>query len=222
MARWLILFDCDGTLVDSQHDIVAAMEHAFAQHGLVPPTRPETLSVVGLSVPQAIRTLAPEADAGVQEGLAREFRLGAPHQRGKGGRDNPLYPGAHDTVLRLAGEGDVVLGVATGKSRRGVQRLFDQHGWHEHFQTIQTADTNRSKPDPEMIVSAMSEVGAEPRRTIMIGDTSFDMSMARAAGVMAVGVTWGYHAPDEIVRAGAHALVETFDDLGTLLAQARR
>lgn len=222
MSRWLILFDCDGTLVDSQHDIVAAMEHAFTHHGLVPPTRLETLSVVGLSVPQAIHTLAPAAPAEVQEALAREFRLGAPHQRGKGGRDNPLYPGAHQAVLRLAGEDDVVLGVATGKSRRGVKRLFDQHSWHDHFQTIQTADTNRSKPDPEMIVTAMSEVGVDPRRTIMIGDTSFDMMMARAAGVIPVGVTWGYHTTDEITRAGAHALVQSFDDLVALLARARR
>lgn len=222
MSRWLILFDCDGTLVDSQHDIVAAMEHAFTHHGLTPPSRPQTLSVVGLSVPQAIRTLAPAMSAEVQDSLAREFRLGAPHHRGKGGRNNPLYPGAHDAVVGLAAADDIVLGVATGKSRRGVQRLFDQHGWHDHFKTIQTADTNRSKPDPDMIVTAMGETGIEPEHTIMIGDTSFDMQMARAAGVIAVGVTWGYHPEEEVKRAGAHDLVRSFDDLIALLARTRR
>ena len=213
MSRHLILFDCDGTLVDSQHDIVTAMDHAFTAHGLAPPAKAATLSIVGLSVPEAIRALMPNVSPALLETLARDFRAGAPTQRVTGGRDNPLYPGALDAITELARRDDTVLGVATGKSRRGVDRLFDQYGWHAHFATVQTADTNRSKPDPDMILTAMAETGVGPERTMMIGDTSFDMAMARAAGVTAIGVTWGYHAHSSIVEHGAQAVVHSFAEL---------
>lgn len=213
MQRHLILFDCDGTLIDSQHDIVTAMDHAFTSQGLTPPSRAATLSVIGLSVPEAIRSLAPDAPDIVQRLLADDFRTGAPAQRVEGGRVNPLYPGALALIAALASRDDIVLGVATGKSRRGVERLFGQHGWHPHFATVQTADTNRSKPDPDMIHTAMVETGVDAQHTLMIGDTSFDMAMARAAAVTAVGVTWGYHAHSGIVEAGAHKVVHTFDEL---------
>ena len=222
MSRTLILFDCDGTLVDSQHDIVMAMDHAFSSQGLTPPTRAATLGIVGLSVPEAIGRLAPTLPASVREILAREFRTGAHSQRVAGGRENPLYPGALEAVAQLARDEGVVLGVATGKSRRGVHRLFDQHGWHPHFATIQTADTNRSKPDPDMILTAMAEVGIEPARTMMIGDTSFDMAMARAAGVTAIGVAWGYHPEQAIIEAGAHGVVHSFAGLLDEIGRVRR
>ena len=211
--RRLVLFDCDGTLVDSQHDIVAAMTHAFEAHDLVPPTRAQTLAIVGLSVPEAIEALAPGIPSSRRQTLAEAFRAGAPHQRAEGGKKDPLYPGAIEVVSELARRDDIVLGVATGKSRRSVARLFDRHDWHPHFETIQTADTNPSKPDPAMIRAAMAEVGAEAHETIMIGDTSFDMQMARAAGVTALGVAWGYHPVTAIQSAGAHQVVSDFPSL---------
>ena len=220
MPRYLLLFDCDGTLVDSQHDIVMAMDHAFTTHGLTPPPRAATLGIVGLSIPEAIQALAPSLTDDMRHKLMTEFRLGAPAQR-TGVRDHILYPGAQETILHFAREKDVVLGIATGKSRRGVQRLFDLHGWHRHFSTVQTADTNRSKPDPEMIVTAMSEVGVGPEDTIMIGDTSFDMTMARGAGVSAIGVTWGYHPEASIRDAGAQMIVRSFADLVPAISRLR-
>jgi phosphoglycolate phosphatase len=165
--------------------------------------------------------LAPTLSADVREALAHDFRIGAPAQREPGGRDNPLYPGATELIARYAGRDDVVLGVATGKSRRGVHRLFDQYGWHGHFKTVQTADTNRSKPDPEMITAAMAEVSVEPAHTIMIGDTSFDMAMANSAGVHAIGVTWGYHPPHALTAAGAPTIVQTFADLADAIDRIR-
>ena len=88
-----------------------------------------------------------------------------------------------------------------------MARLFDREGWHSHFATIQTADDNPSKPHPSMILKAMAETGVEPEHTVMIGDTSFDMEMARSAGVGAVGVGWGYHTADRLHAAGAHVVV---------------
>ena len=217
MPRHLFLFDCDGTLVDSQHDIVTAMDYAFANQGLVAPARAATLAIVGLSVPEAITTLAPALSASTREKLAADFRTGSPEQRETGGRDNPLYPGAVDIITCYSQRDDIVLGVATGKSRRGVHRLFDQHGWHGHFATVQTADTNRSKPDPEMIAAAMAEVGVETQHTIMIGDTSFDMAMAHAAGVRSIGVTWGYHPHEALITAGASTIVQSFPELRAVL-----
>ncbi len=213
MPRHLILFDCDGTLVDSQHDIVDAMTHAFETHGLVPPTRTETLSVVGLSVPEAIAVLAPRQTAVVHTALANAFRAGDPTQRAAGARSDPLYPGAAELIAQLATNKSLVLGVATGKSRRGVARLFDRYGWNDHFETIQTADTNPSKPHPGMIETALAATGVDPHHCIMIGDTSFDMLMARAAGVRALGVAWGYHSVVAVQAAGAHQIVDDFSAL---------
>ena len=210
MSCRLIIFDVDGTLVDSQHDIVAAMDHAFAAQGLTPPSRAATLAIVGLSVPEAIRSLAPHLDIHRQEVIARTFRAGSPAQRLAGGKQDLLYPGALGAVTALAAREHIVLGVATGKSRRGVERLFDNYRWHDHFATMQTADTNPSKPDPGMILAAMAETGTKPAETIMIGDTSFDMAMARAAGATAIGVAWGYHPVAELEIAGAHTIAADF------------
>ncbi len=210
--RHLILFDCDGTLVDSQHDIVDAMTHAFEAHGLVVPTRSETLSIVGLSVPEAIAVLAPAQSETTRQTLAAAFRTGGPLKQ-TNGRSDPLYPGAADLIAQLSMRDTLVLGVATGKSRRGVARLFDRYGWHDHFATIQTADTNPSKPHPGMIETALAETGIEAAHCLMIGDTSFDMAMARAANVHALGVAWGYHSVAAVQAAGAHQIVHDFSEL---------
>ena len=218
--RRLVLFDVDGTLVDSQHDIVASMTHAFESQELVAPERAEILAIVGLSVPEAIAALTPGQSEDLRAALAQEFRIGDPQQRAAGGKQDLLYPGALELITALAGRDDIVLGVATGKSRRGVLRLFDRYNWHALFETIQTADTNPSKPHPGMIAAAMAEVGVEPHATIMIGDTSFDMAMASAAGVTAIGVAWGYHPVAAIERAGAHVIVRNFAGLRAALDAA--
>ena len=126
---------------------------------------------------------------------------------------DPLYPGIGEAVTALAGRDDVLLGIATGKSRRGVARLLEREGWHGAFVTIQTADDNPSKPHPEMIRRAMAETGADAGSTLMIGDTTYDIEMGLAAGVQALGVAWGYHAPERLIGAGAHAMAEAPDRL---------
>jgi phosphoglycolate phosphatase len=209
----LIIFDCDGTLVDSQHAICAAMEHAFRSLDLPPPSRREILGVVGLSLPQVFAVLAGDHSESVQAELARLYRADYPGKReGVTGHD-PLYDGISEAVHSLAGRNDTVLGIATGKSRRGVARILDREGWHRHFLTVQTADDHPSKPHPSMILRAMSEAGAEPASTLMVGDTTYDMEMAFNAKVGAIGVGWGYHEPQRLVLAGAHAVAATGESL---------
>jgi phosphoglycolate phosphatase len=215
MTQRLVIFDCDGTLIDSQNSIVASMTAAYVAMGLQPPNRAAVLGVVGLSLPEAFAVLAGTHTLDVQAQLAQHYRTAFPGTREAMLKEDPLYPGTRETVAMLAARGDVLLGVATGKSRRGVARLFDREGWHSHFVTIQTADDNPSKPHPSMILKAMAETGVEPEHTVMVGDTSFDMEMALSAGVGAVGVAWGYHTADRLRAAGAHVVVV---DAGELAA----
>jgi phosphoglycolate phosphatase len=215
----LVIFDCDGTLVDSQHAICAAMDHAFSTLKLAAPSRAEVLSVVGLSLPQAFAVLAPQHSVSVQAELAELYRTDFPGKRNSAALHDPLFPGMGEVVEALAGRRDVHLAVATGKSRRGVARLVQREGWQGHFTSIQTADDNPSKPHPSMILRAMAETGVEPEAAVMIGDTTYDIEMGLAAGVGALGVAWGYHEPARLVRAGAHALVSTAEDLVSAIEQ---
>ncbi|MCK2054336.1 HAD-IA family hydrolase [Methylobacterium sp. 37f] len=210
----LIVFDVDGTLVDSQHLIVAAQGMAFAEHGLTAPSRTESLSVVGLSLPQAFRRLVGED--GPIEGLSESYKRAFNILRLDPNYEEPLFPGIGDLLTRLHARDDVQLGIATGKARRGVDRLIDTHGWKGWFATTQSADDAPSKPDPAMLLQAMTDTGSEPGATVMIGDTTYDMAMAVSAGVAAVGVGWGYHPVGALFGAGASIVVDTADDLGAL------
>lgn len=213
MKPRLIIFDCDGTLVDSQHAICAAMEHAFATLGLPAPSRAEILGVVGLSLPQTFAVLAGQQSLSVQSALVEAYRSDFPSKRQQAALHDPLYPGIGGVVAALARRDDILLGIATGKSRRGVARLLDREGWQRHFITIQTADGHPSKPHPSMILRAMAETDVEPGSTLMVGDTTYDIEMACNAGVGAIGVGWGYHEPQRLKLAGAHAVVATSDAL---------
>lgn len=213
MTLKLIIFDCDGTLVDSQHMIVAAMANAFEAHALAPPSRSAILGIVGLSLPEAIFHLVPnEADETILS-LSEGYKTAFGELRLDPANQEPLYEGAKDAVHTLAGQERVVLGIATGKSRRGVDRVMTAYGLLDQFSTIQTADDAPSKPHPGMIEQAMDAVGATPDNTVMIGDTSFDMEMARRAGARALGVSWGYHPDSDLIEAGADHVARDFGDL---------
>jgi len=213
----LVLFDVDGTLVDSQHMIVAAMTRAFEGEGIACPPREAILSIVGLSLPEAMAVLGGDVRDFPCELLAARYRGAFFELRRSAEHQEPLYPGARDVIEALAGRDDVVLGLATGKSIRGVRAILELHGLDGRFMTIQTADANRSKPAPDMILNAMAEVGAEPGATVMVGDTSYDMIMARAAGARGVGVGWGYHPPAALHDAGAAAVIQDFAALHAVL-----
>ena len=209
----LVIFDCDGTLIDSQHAIVACMSQAFDTAGLQAPTRAEVLGIVGLSLPEALLALAPRESEAVRRQLIDCYREGFVGVRQRLGEKEHVYEGIAAAIDALSAREDTVLGIATGKSKRGVARLLAQEGWHGRFLTIQTADDHPSKPHPSMIRQAITEAGVAPTDTVMIGDTSFDMEMARNASVGALGVSWGYHAPERLARAGAHAVINNGADI---------
>ena len=216
MTLRLAIFDCDGTLVDSQADICAAMDAAFEAAGLVPPDRNATRRVVGLSLPEAMRRLRPDGTADDHSMLAQLYRDAFRERRMAGQVAEPLYEGIAALIEELAGAG-WLLGVATGKSDRGLAHCLETHGLTGHFITLQTADRHPSKPHPSMIEACLAESGASPSETAMIGDTAFDMAMAVNAGVRAIGVDWGYHHPRELVEAGAEAVAGSIAELRLLL-----
>lgn len=215
----LVIFDVDGTLVDSQNFIVEAQTRAFAAHGMAPPSREKMLSIVGLSLVQAFIELTGDEEKAVT--LAQAYREAWHVMRLDPNYADALYEGAREAVEALAKRDDLLLGIATGKSVKGVNHMFDEHGWHQHFVTVQTSDHHPSKPHPSMILSALSETGIAPADAVMIGDTSFDMDMARAAGVRRIGVTWGYHDATRLTESGAQHLVQNYDELMALLASGR-
>jgi phosphoglycolate phosphatase len=201
----LVIFDCDGTLVDSQHAIVGAMTDAFLTEGLAPPPREHVVGVVGLSLGIAVARLVPDGIELEQvDRLTEAYKAAFAERRRRPDHAEPLYDGVRETLERLAARDDVRLGIATGKSRRGVDAVLEREGLAHYFATIQTADTHPSKPHPSMILAAMDEVEAAPGDTIMIGDTTYDIEMAHAAGTSSIGVSWGYHPEHALRTAGAH------------------
>lgn len=211
----LILFDCDGTLIDSQHMIVAAMDRAFTSVNLQPPSRVRTLSIVGRSLHEAMVDLT-DADHPIEDMVAA-YRKSFFELRGNPDYHEPLYDGAKDCIDALAARNDVLLGIATGKSRRGVDAILELHDMQGRFVTIQTSDNAPSKPNPAMVQQALEETGLQANDTTLIGDTSFDMEMAQNASITALGVTWGYHDQPALTQAGASKLFDSFPDLRAFL-----
>jgi phosphoglycolate phosphatase len=209
----LAIFDVDGTLVDSQAMIAASLTAAFRAEGLEVPERSRMMSIVGLSLVDAMVVLAPGQEAAGHERLAAAYKEAFWQHRAQGEHTETLFPGAEDLLLKLRARGDTALGIATGKSRRGVAHLIEKHGWEGWFATVQTSDDHPSKPHPSMIMTALNETATAATETIMIGDTSYDIAMARAAGVWAAGVAWGNHPPAELTTAGAHTISSDFNEL---------
>jgi phosphoglycolate phosphatase len=216
MPARLAVFDCDGTISDGQAAVCSAMAGAFAAVALPVPPDYEIRRIVGLSLPVAVRHLAPGETPAMHGEIVDAYRAAFFKAREQGLVAEPLYEGIAELLRSLHGKG-WLLGVATGKSDRGLNGCLVNHGIFDLFVTLQTADRHPSKPDPAMLAAAMLEAGAEPGETVMIGDTSFDIAMARAAGCRAIGVAWGYHAPDELLEAGAEAVAFTAAELEDLI-----
>jgi phosphoglycolate phosphatase len=215
----LAVFDCDGTLVDSQAIICRAMREAFIAEKLAPPEDARTRRVVGLSLTEAMRALLPEADHGAHVQLGETYKRAFQALRAAGLVEEPLFPGIPEVIRALDAEG-WMLAVATGKSDRGLKHCLEIHGIERYFVSLQTADRHPSKPHPSMIVQAMADAGAVPGTSVMIGDTSFDIGMGINAGCLTVGVAWGYHAPAELFDEGAHFVADRPDQLPEILRTA--
>ena len=219
----LVVFDVDGTLVDSQAHIVAAMQAAFAEGGQPVPDRATILSIVGLSLPLAIETLTPGADPATQGRMVAAYRdafIALRSELGEGA--SPLYPGALDTLAALGARDDVLLGIATGKSQRGLDLLLDHYDLRRRFVTAQSADGHPSKPHPAMLETALAEAGVAPAQAVMLGDTTYDMIMAANAGVAGIGVAWGYHPAEALTDAGAETVLGGFEGLLPHLTETGR
>lgn len=207
----VVIFDVDGTLVDSQSLISRAMNAGLVQAGLPELPREKILSIVGLSLAIAVAELVPAASPEQQAAVVDGYR-GAFHEA-RLQETAPLYPGAEEALRVLAARDDLLLAIATGKARRGLNAMIEAHGWQKLFFSTQTADDHPSKPHPSMIETILSESGLDARDAVMIGDTSFDMEMARAAGVAGFGVAWGYHPDAALLDAGARLIAPDYPAL---------
>lgn len=199
------IFDCDGTLVDSGGTIHRALGLAFAEHGREVPPRQQAQRVIGLSLVEAMAALAPGDDAALHRRMADTYKDAFVALRAAREVEEPLYAGILPLLHALEADG-WLLAVATGKSDRGLRHCLTAHGLQDRFLSLQTADRHPSKPHPSMVLQALADCGAEAGNAVLIGDTGWDMGMAKAAGTHAIGVLWGYHDHAELVAAGADAV----------------
>ena len=209
----LVVFDMDGTLIDTQALISEHMATTFLGAGLDAPTPAQSRSVIVQSLPIALARLANTDDQVLIDRLVDDYRARYRDSLLTDGDREGLFPGAVEALNALRAQEDVVLGIATGKGLNGVHRILALHGLADHFVTLQTPDHNPSKPHPGMLETAMRETGATPEQTVMIGDTTFDIEMGVAAGCKTIGVTWGYHEPRELIAVGADTMIDRYDQL---------
>lgn len=208
----LAIFDCDGTLVDSQRSIVRAMSSAFASAGLHAPSREDILSIVGLPLRRCVEVLLPTGDSATIDKIAQGYSDVYRHHRELGDDEPPLYPGTMDLLQRLHQEG-VLLAIATGKSRRGLTHTMSVHGLNPLFVDSKTADDGPGKPNPDILIDLMQTWQVSPNECCMIGDTTYDIEMGVNAKTPSFGVTWGYHSPELLAGAGAQQVVDSWDEL---------
>ncbi len=208
----LVVFDVDGTLVDSRTILKQVSDAAFTTLGLPAPSYEALRQIVGLNLMQGLAQLAPGAPPQTLEALQTHFKSNFSDLHRQPGFTEPLYEGAAELLERLKA-GGWRIAMATGKSRRGVDSIIAMHRWADVFDSTHCGDDGPGKPHPSMLLQAMAALGAEPACTIMVGDTAHDIGMARAAGVRAVGVTWGFHTRAEIEASGADVVFDTFQAL---------
>jgi len=204
----LVLFDVDGTLLDSDAVIHECMRRAFGDFGLPEPSRAAVRAIIGLSLDKAMAILIGGEHREIPAIAARYKEIWLPMQ------DDPafasqLFPGVKPVLAELSARDDLLLGIVTGKSRRGVARIVEAHRLEGMFAAVRTADDCPSKPHPAMVLECCAETGIGPAATIVIGDTAFDIGMALAAGAEGVGVSWGYHPVAELRAAGAARIVDS-------------
>ena len=208
----LIIFDLEGTLIDTVALVVDAFNTAFEESGNTPPAEEAIRSISGLRLDIAVQRLAPYANEELVGSLSESYRQ-AYLDNALTSQCEPLFPGALAALDKLHERDNSLLAIATGKPLRGTNRILTENSLIGHFTSLQTPDNNPSKPNPDMIYSAMSLVGANKANTIMIGDTNHDIDMAVAAGVKSIAVGWGYHQKSDLLDAGADIFIDEFDML---------
>jgi phosphoglycolate phosphatase len=207
----LIVFDLDGTLVDSEALIVASVTEAFRAVNDPVPDVGAIRAISGITARDALAILAPGADEARVDVLLESY-VDHYHRRSAASIE-PLFEGALELLDRLQASPETILAVATGKGYAGAVTLLERHGIIDRFNSIETPTHNRGKPDPEMVHTAMNKAGVDAAHTVMLGDTVHDMRMAKAAGVKALGVAWGYHEAADLELAGADIVVRGFSEV---------
>lgn len=217
MSLKLAIWDVDGTIIDSRRTISVCMDRAFEKEGFEAPGYALTRTMVGLGLFEGIASIAPDGTSEQKlHQICASYKSEFVAHRSEPGFVEKLYDGAMDAIKNLA-EADWLLAISTGKSRRGLEAVFKMHPLKHFFDTIWCADDGPGKPNPFMCLEAMNAVGAEAEQTVMIGDAVHDMRMARAAGITAYGVSWGFGTSDELVAAGANGVFDTFQRLNAAL-----
>jgi phosphoglycolate phosphatase len=206
------VFDIDGTLVDSRAIITSCMDAAFVAAGLPAPGYEKTRRVIGLSLGVGLQQLAPYTEDGSRARLLEAYRDVFFTLRQDPAMASPMYEGADQLLTDLVERG-WTLGIATGKSRRGLDAMMEQFGWYDQFATHWCADDGPGKPHPHMVLENIRVVGADPAKTIVIGDSEHDMAMGVAAGASTFGVSWGFGTREEMLAAGALSVADTMDEL---------
>jgi phosphoglycolate phosphatase len=214
----LVIFDWDGTLMDSTGRIVECMQRAAADLSLAILPGEEVRGIIGLGLPEAIRTLYPHIDDDGIEAMRARY---AHHFVEAEATPSAFFPGAIEVLETLRAE-QRLLAVATGKSRKGLERIWQAHGWSRYFHASRCSDESGSKPHPAMIHELLEELSVAPHEAVVVGDTSFDLEMAAAAGVDAVAVSYGAHPPERLQPYGPLAMLERIDDLLTVLGHTAR
>jgi phosphoglycolate phosphatase len=213
----LVVFDCDGTLVDSQHAIFRCMSAAFSKYSLPNLRRDSVRRIVGLSLHQAISVLAPEANFDLVESLRLAYSDEWQKMRTNESLEEPLFPGTLEAI-NTAKDAGWLLGVATGKSYNGLVATLSHYGVLDKFVTLQTSDkVINGKPNPDMMLAALKDANVDKSNAVMVGDTTFDIDMAMNAGVRAIGVSWGYHDASELMESGAQCVINDFHELQSIL-----
>jgi len=204
----LIVFDWDGTVMDSTAVIAGSIQAACRDLGLTVPDDETARHVIGLGLEQALRYAAPDLPVAMYPDLVARYR----HHFLAQDEAIPLFDGARETIAELHDAG-YRLGVATGKSRAGLDRAMESTGMKSYFHATRTADQTLSKPDPAMLFELMDELGASAGRTLMVGDTTHDVQMAQNAKVDVVAVGHGAHPPEQLRELNPLALVDDFSEL---------
>ncbi len=217
----MVVFDCDGTIVDSQRAIVEIMQATFESYNLRLPKREKILLGVGLELSVGIERLMPEKHGLDIRELCTTYRKLANDKRENDKLGDPLYPDAENIIRKLHAD-DWLLGIATGKSRIGLDYVLNSRNLSQLFITKQTSDSAAGKPNPEMLENAMRDTGVNSSNVFMVGDTTYDICMAVNAKTRAIGVSWGYHKTEELLDSGAEIVLDNYQDLFTFLQDSSR
>ena len=207
----LIIFDFDGTLVDSRSLILESHRIVFSEFRLSAPAPADSLALVGKSLDVILTQLAGPT-APILE-MVRAYDLLLPQLRADPAFAEKPFDGVGDLLHELSSTSDIVLGVATGHRSDTIAPALEELRWTGLFRTVQGADMAPSKPHPAMLLQALAATGVAPNDAIFVGDTTFDMEMAQAAQLRSIGVGWGYHQTERLMAAGAQRVVQTVDQL---------